>query len=627
MVTLCSARGNTDIPHEIRDDAYVGRNVLAHHNGNLVRVVHVEPPHFVRPVRRCSPDSRIVVAIAVIGATSSAEPWVVLGLNKVVEMDRGWAAQKKRRKKEKMKNHNAMPHDFAQASPDSDRHGQWVALLSGLYDSEADVVFQAAAAAGLNVTVLAEKFGVPLPPDQVHGAIQADSSQGGESLSALATDGTHLKKSASNDEIGETPEDAQSSAGRKVSASREGAKAGVVLLAIVLKSLRKYAPDIFSSFTEDMATRTKNHDFANAFITTFAMVMKFRFVLLNKSRRPIQPQPPVSPLDCVLGVMVKEGRAVTDEEKERVRNLFVDQVVVYAYEYTRESPNSDVTFKRALYEALNAMHGLDKFWKDAISKLSLLQMLVKACVLLVDELRERINARRSGTRVTRSDFSKLIGVVFSILEEDWPRPMLVYGLVFAVQWLSKNCSLLQTLLPLVTTDLESSRPGELIPPFHVATLFHLVWDDGVKGTIPGGWLYIAHTDSGYVCRFWSTTSIEHANAIEILGKQNDWLFLKLIDATQWSSAGESPDVLWLEDISDMVVMADQPILPANLNNHIESLYDRFEPVRENIDVFTFELLAEIQRFCTNNCFTFCRRLLEHFSYDPMDEFVRGKLRS
>ncbi|KAJ1555394.1 hypothetical protein HK405_002082 [Cladochytrium tenue] len=406
-----------------------------------------------------------------------------------------------------------LPHHQDDGDNDDDRHGRWVALLDGLYDSEAVIVFQALAAAGLDVTVLAEKFGVPPPPDLVHGAIQADSSQGGEPLSALAADGTHLKKSASNDEIGETPEDAQSGVGRKVSESREGAKAGVVLLAIVLKSLRKHAPDIFSSFTEDMATRTKNHDFANAFINTFAMVMKFRFVLLNKSRRPIQPQPPVSPLDCVLDVMVKKGRAVTDEQKKHVRNLFVDQVVVYAYEYTRESPNSDVNVKRALYDALNAMRGLDKFWKDAISKLSLLQM--------------------------------------------------------------------QNLLPLVTTDLESSRPGELIPPFHVATLFHLVWDDGVKGMIPGGWLYIDHTDSGYVCRFWSTTNIEHANAIKILGQQDehiDWRFLKLIDVTQWSSAGESLEVLWLDEISDMVVvMADRPTLPANLNDHIESLYDRIEP--------------------------------------------------
>ncbi|KAJ1547622.1 hypothetical protein HK405_005356, partial [Cladochytrium tenue] len=124
--------------------------------------------------------------------------------------------------------------------------------------------------------------------------------------------------------------------------------------------------------------------------------------------------------------MVKNGRAVTDEQKESVKGLFVDQVVVYAYEYTSESPNSDVNVKRALLDALNAMRGLDKFWKDAISNLSLLQKLVKACMLFVDELRKRINAQRSGTRVTRRDFSKLIGVVFSILEKDRPRPMLVY---------------------------------------------------------------------------------------------------------------------------------------------------------------------------------------------------------
>ncbi|KAJ1546350.1 hypothetical protein HK405_007184, partial [Cladochytrium tenue] len=382
--------------------------------------------------------------------------------------------------------------DFAQASPDRGR--QWIALLSELYDSEADIVFQAAAAAGVDVSVLAKKFGAPLPPHRLHGAIQADSSQGGESLSALAADGTHLNKSASNDELGETPEDIISGMGWELSESQKRAKAGVVLLAIVLKSLRKYAPDLFSTFTEEMATRTKDRDFASAFIQAFAVVMKSRSVLLKESHQQIQPLPPVSPLDCVLDVMVKEGRAVTDEQKKRVRDLFVDRVAVYAYEYTRESPNFEV--KRTLYDALDAIRGLDKFWKLAILKLSMLQMLVKACMLLVDELRVRINAQRSGTRVTRSDFSRLMSIVFPILEKHWPRPMLVIGFELAVRWLGENCALLQTLLPLVTTDLESSGPRKIIPPYHVATLFHLVWDDSVNGTIPGGWLYIAHTDSG-----------------------------------------------------------------------------------------------------------------------------------
>ncbi|KAJ1569414.1 hypothetical protein HK405_005218 [Cladochytrium tenue] len=518
-----------------------------------------------------------------------------------------------------------------QASPN--RRHRWLALLNSLYDSEAPTVFQALAAAGLDVTILAEAFGVPPPPHLVDGAIQADSSQGRESLSALAADGTHLKKSALNDELSETSADVKSVVGPEPPKSRKGAKVGVVLLAIVLKSLRKYAPDIFWMFTEEMATRTKDRAFAEVFIKAFAPVMNLRFVQPKDIHRQIQAQAPVSPLDCVLDVMVKTGRAVTEEQKKTVSDLFVDQVVVYAFELTRESPNFG--HKRALYDALDAMRGLDRFWKLAIFKLSLLQMLVKACVLLVDELRERLNAQRSGTRVTRKDFSQLMSVVFPILEKHWPPPMLVIGFKLVVWWLGENCALLQNLLPLVMTDLESSRPGKLLPPYHVATLFHLAWDDGVGGTIPGGWLYIHHTSSGYGCRFWSTKNIDHASAIEILGQQNKsasekpdeeeyfhWRFLKLIDVQHPSSTEESPEVLWLDMISDMVVVADQPILPANLNNHIESLYDRFEPVTENLNLFTFELLAEIQRFCTNNCFTFCRRLLQHFNYDPIDEFIR-----
>ncbi|KAJ1561371.1 hypothetical protein HK405_004108 [Cladochytrium tenue] len=206
--------------------------------------------------------------------------------------------------------------DFAQAAA-PDRRRQWVALLSDPYHSEPDGVFTVAAAAGLDVSVLAKKFGVPPPSDLLHGAIQADSSHGGESLSALAADCMHLKKSASNDEFGETPTDAMTGGDSELPKSREGSKAGVVLLAIVLKSLRKYAPDIFSMFTKEMAARTKNRDFANAFISTLA---------------------------------------------------------------------------RMLYDALDAMRGLCQFWTLAMSKLSLLQMIVKACVLLVDELRKIVES-------------------------------------------------------------------------------------------------------------------------------------------------------------------------------------------------------------------------------------------